>query len=334
LKAYVAGGSGYTGGELLRILARHPEIDEVEATSRTYEGESIAGVHPNLKDVLDGNFVDFDLDGVDADIVFLCLPHTKSMPHVPGLLDNGLPVVDLSADYRIGDARIYKRYYTSHENPDFLDEAVYGLPELNKNRIRDARLVANPGCYATAALLGLLPLMGEEELDLVRIVVDAKSGTSGAGAKPKQFLQASEVQGNLKPYKVIGHRHQPEIDYHLQELNQEASVNFTPTLAPFTRGIQETIHVFGGIRDPQKRYLEYYEDEPFVRVVGDSFVRNVACSNFCDIATFYDRDKRRLVAVSSIDNLIKGASGQAVQNMNLMMGFNEKTGLETLPYHP
>ncbi|HHQ45045.1 MAG TPA: N-acetyl-gamma-glutamyl-phosphate reductase [Candidatus Altiarchaeales archaeon] len=333
MKALVVGGSGYTGGELLRILSLHPKVDEVTATSRTYEGRDIPEAHPNLTKVLNGKFRQYKGAG-DADIVFLCLPHTKSMEAVPELLNSGVKVIDLSADYRISDKQVFEKYYCIHKNPELLKKAVYGLPELNRAKIKKASLIANPGCYVTSALLGLIPLMGEKKLDLEHIIVDAKSGTSGAGVKPTQFLHASEVADNLKPYKVIGHRHQPEIDFILQGLNPNASVNFTPTLAPFSRGIQETIHIFGEIDDPVKIFEKKYAKEPFVRVVSESTVKNVAFSNYCDIAVFYDNEKQRLVVVSSIDNLIKGASGQAVENMNLMMGYGETEGLQTLPYHP
>jgi N-acetyl-gamma-glutamyl-phosphate reductase len=334
LDSLVVGGSGYTGGELLRILSIHPQVNRLKTTSRSYKGEPVEKIHPNLAKVAKTKFTEFKPNKVDADVVFLCMPHTKSMPYVPNLLDSGVKIIDLSADYRLKDPSLFEEYYCIHKNPNLLEKAVYGLPELYRKEIKKTQLVANPGCYATAAILGLLPLMNEKKLDLQHIIVDAKSGTSGAGAHPTLFLHASEVEGNLKPYKVTDHRHQPEIDHILQRLNKKVSVHFTPTLAPFTRGIQETIHIFGEVKNPTQLFESSYKMEPFVRVVEESNIKNVVYSNFCDIAVFYDIKKQRLVVVSSIDNLVKGASGQAVQNMNLMMGYKETEGLDTLPYHP
>lgn len=334
VKAQVVGATGYTGGELLRLLKLHEKTGSITATSRQYAGEKISSIHPNLSGIYGEKFTEFNPEKTDADIVFLCVPHTKAMGYVPQLLESGHKVIDLSADYRISDPGLYEKHYCIHENPELLEKAVYGLPELNRKKIRKTNLVANPGCYATAAILGLLPLMGEEGLELDKVVVDAKSGTSGAGAKPNKFLHASQVESNLKPYKVTGHRHQPEIQHILSGINPNVSINFTPTLMPFSRGIQETIHVFGEIENPREKYEKHYEEDPFIRVVDDSFVKNVAYSNYCDIAVFQDTDKNRLVTVSSIDNLMKGASGQAVQNMNLMMGYDESTGLQTIPYNP
>ncbi|MBD3260520.1 MAG: N-acetyl-gamma-glutamyl-phosphate reductase [Candidatus Altiarchaeales archaeon] len=335
MKAYVLGGTGYTGGELIRLLTAHPEIDSFKASSRSKAGELISDSHPNLKCLLDQRFIEYESSAVDADVVFCCLPHKASMKVLEPLIESGHRVIDLSADFRFEDEKIYRENYASHACPMLLGEAVYGLPELYREEIRKTSLVANPGCYATAAILALLPLMKQRGLDLTRIVVDAKSGTSGAGAKPNVFLNSSETAANLKPYKVTGHRHQPEIDHILSRLNPDVSVNFTPTLAPFTRGIQETIHIFGEpIGDPRKAYEDHYKNECFVRVVSDSFISNVVHSNFCDIAVFYDEGKRRLVTVSCIDNLIKGAAGQAIQNMNLMLGFKESKGLMQIPYHP
>ena len=298
----IAGASGYTGSELLRILSQHEKIEGIKATSRTYVGEKISSVHNNLKNILDMKFTDFDLDNIDSDIVFLCLPHTKSMEFAQPLVDQGIKVIDLSADYRIKDTDLFEEYYCIHENPELLQKSVYGLPELNRKSIKKADLIANPGCYATAALLGLIPLMKEDKLDLEHIVVDAKSGTSGAGVKPSSFLQASEVVDNLKPYKVTNHRHQPEIDHILQGINKKASVNFTPTLMPFSRGIQETIHIFGEVENPEKIYEKFYKKEPFVRITKENQLKNVVYSNYCDISLFYDDKKSRLVTITAIDN--------------------------------
>lgn len=336
MKALVVGGSGYTGGELLRMLIAHPQVDDVKSTSRTYKGTPISDVHPNLKGILDSRFLEYDEGKVDADVAFLAVPHGQSMEFAPKLLDSGIKVVDLSADYRISDVAAYERYYEKHKSPELLKEAVYGLPELYRSDIRKARLVANPGCYPTATILGIAPLEKYKDTIRLDIVVDAKSGTSGAGTKPSQFLHHSEVDGGLKPYKVTGHRHQPEMETVLRRHIPGISIAFTPTLVPTTRGILATIHVFGDLEvvDLPKEYSQRYRDEPFVRVVDTAYTKNVLHSNYCDISVHCDSEKKRTVIISAIDNLVKGAAGQAVQNMNLMMDYAEEEGLSQPPYHP
>jgi len=337
MKALVVGASGYSGGELLRILSCHPKVGSIEATSRSHAGKGVSEVHQSLRGILDLKFTEYDGGKTDADIAFLALPHGEGMEHAPALLKRGIKVIDLGADYRIKDQRLFEKYYVPHKNPELLKDAVYGLPELFREKIRKAKLIANPGCYATAAILSLAPLEKlKDKIDLTKIVVDAKSGTSGAGAKPTEFVHHSEVDGGLKIYKAIGHRHQPEIEHILSGLMAGISVSFTPTLMPIVRGILSNAHVFGDLSgvDLPKHYSGYYRGEKFIRIVPEAYTKNVAYSNWCDISPYYDLEKKRAVIVSAIDNLVKGAAGQAVQNMNLVFGWPEDTGISSPPYHP
>jgi N-acetyl-gamma-glutamyl-phosphate reductase len=337
MKALVIGGSGYTGGELLRILAGHSKVDQVEVTSRSHNGKPVSTVHQNLRGISHGTFTEYNEAKVDADVAFLAVPHGEGMRYAPALLGKGVKVIDLSADYRISDQSLYERHYQRHTNPELLSEAAYGLPELFRKQIKKARLVANPGCYTTAAILSLAPLSRiKDRFDLRRVLVDAKSGTSGAGAKPTEFLHHSEVDGGMKIYKATGHRHQPEIEHVLSNLMPGISVSFTPSLMPVPRGILSNAHVFGDVSnlDLSRHYGEFYKNEKFVRVVDASYTKNVLYSNYCDISVFSDPEKGRIVLVSAIDNLVKGAGGQAVQNMNLVMGYDEWQGIDFFPFHP
>lgn len=247
-------------------------------------------------------------------------------------------MIDLGADYRIKDARLYEKYYgLKHESQELLEKAVYGLPEMNRKEIRKADLVANPGCFVTAALLSLLPLSEfKDRIDLSKIVVDADTGTSGAGAAPSEFTHHSEVDENLKPYKVTGHRHQPEIEHVINRVMKGAKISFTPTLAPIIRGILSRTHLFGDLEgvNPREHYARFYDKEPFIRICDIPYVKNVAYTNYCDIGAHYDKEKKRILVIGAIDNLVKGASGQAVQNMNIMSGFKEDEGLKNIPAHP
>ncbi len=337
MKALVVGGSGYTGGELLRILVNHPRVDGLETTSRTYAGHPVSNVHPNLRGVMDAEFKEYKPGREDADVVFLALPHGQSMEYAPKILDKGIKLVDLSADYRIKDRGTYEKYYVKHKNPELLENAVYGLPELFREDIIGCDFVANPGCYTTAAILSLAPMADyKNRIEPGRIIVDAKSGTSGAGAKPSEFLHHPEVDGNLKPYKVVGHRHQPEIDHVLNQLLPGVSVSFTPTLVPVERGIVSNAHVFGGLDgvDLQEHYRGYYSGERFIRIVETAHSKSTLHSNYCDISTHYDGEKHRAVLIAALDNLVKGAAGQAVQNMNIMMKYAEDEGLNAVGPHP
>jgi N-acetyl-gamma-glutamyl-phosphate reductase len=337
MKALVVGGSGYTGGELLRILAAHPRIEELDATSRRLAGETISDTHPNLRGVLDGKFREYKSGREDSDFVFLALPHGKSMEYAPEILDKGIKLVDLSADYRISDKKVYERYYCKHISPELLEKAVYGLPELYREKIKDGEFIANPGCYSTAAILSIAPLKEHaKEIFTEHIVVDAKSGTSGAGANPKAELMHAQCTEGMQVYKAVGHRHQPEIEHILRNSFSDISVSFTPSLAPMSRGILSNTHIFfkKSPTDVEKTFKKFYKDEPFIRFVGEASTKSVIHSNLCDISIRVDDEKGRLVVSAAIDNLIKGAAGQAVQNMNLMMGYEEDEGLQEIPFNP
>ncbi|WP_457614450.1 N-acetyl-gamma-glutamyl-phosphate reductase [Methanopyrus sp.] len=337
----IVGASGYTGGELLRLLALHPEVEVRYATSRRLEGEPVWKVHPNLRrDYPDLEFSDPDPVeiGEECDVVFTAVPHTAAMELVPDLLEGGAVVIDLSADFRFDDAKVYEEWYgVEHAAPELNDEAVYGLPELHREEIRRADLIANPGCYPTGAILAAAPLVEEGLVDVV--IFDSKSGTSGAGAKPSEVTHHPECAEDLTPYNPTDHRHLPEIRQELGKLGS-VEVHFTPHLAPLVRGIETTAHGLGNVdiepEELRRLYVEYYDSEPFVRVceVGEApRLWAVRGTNYCDLGVFAVGDGRVVVA-STIDNLTKGASGQAVQNMNVRFGFEDTVGLEEPGYHP
>ncbi len=323
---YIIGGSGYTGGELLRILADHPKVDEISVSSRQHQGKRVGELHKELHTDLE--FEDYSQKKANkADFVFVCTPHTKAMAYVQEL---DTKIIDLSADFRLKNARTYEQTYrVKHGAPELIPQAVYGLPEIHREGIKQARIVANPGCFATGAILALWPLVRNYEID--RIIVDSKTGVSGAGREPKETTHFSWVNENLIPYKVGDHRHIPEME---QELGTE--IHFTPHLSPFTRGIGTTVHAFvkGDLEKVKDIYRKTYKSEPFTAVVDDiPTVLEVRGSNFCHVGGFTE-SKGRLVLFSAIDNLVKGASGQAIQNMNLMAGFKETAGLEQLGICP
>ncbi len=343
MKVGIIGASGYTGGELLRILAGHSECEIACATSRRYEGKDVSSINQNLKNILDIKFENISAGNVAkrSDLVFCATPHGTSMDIVPELLEAGARVIDLSGDFRFNDVSVYEKYYgTKHSSKEMC--AVYGLPELHKNEIKKASLVANPGCYPTGAILGLAPLVKEGIIELDRIVVDSKSGISGAGATPKPATHYTMAADSVSAYKVTSHQHMPEIEQELNLLRDGVKVSFVPHIVPVIRGLLSTIHVFlekdTSSEEIRKTYNSLYKDEPFVRIqeVGEiprmSAVRG---TNYAAIGSFeVDMERNRAVIVSVIDNLVKGASGQAVQNMNIMMGFNEAEGLKNIGLHP
>ncbi len=337
MKVTIVGASGYTGSELLRLLVNHPEIDGITATSRTYAGKKVSDLHRNLHGIYNEKFHEFSLSRLDSDVVFLATPHTESMEYAPRILGKGIRVIDLSADYRFKDKRDYEKIYGKHKNPELLKQAVYGVPELFRNKIKNAKLVANPGCYALGAILAIAPLAKfQNKLDVEKIVVDAKSGTSGAGAKLSDFIHHPEVHDNLKPYKMVDHRHQPEIESVLLNFFKKIKISFTPTLVPIIRGILTNVHVFSTTINInfENHYKTFYKNEPFVRIMDVSYVKDVLNTNYCDISVHLDAENSRVLVISAIDNLIKGAAGNAIQNMNLMLGYKETTGLKLVAGHP
>jgi N-acetyl-gamma-glutamyl-phosphate reductase len=335
IKVGIIGASGYTGGELLRFLKNHPEIEIVAATSRQYDGNPVYKVHPHLRD-LEIKFENLKPNEIDADLVFTATPHGASMKIVPELVQNDMKVVDLSGDYRFDNLATYEKWYGyEHSHPL---KAVYGLPEINRELIKDADLVANPGCYPTGAILACLPIVAENIAD--RIVVDSKSGVSGAGVNPNEVTHYPNCSDSVSPYAVTTHRHGPEIQEKLSNFGK-AKVSFTPHLVPVIRGIMTTVHGFI-TEDVSSEYVteiykEFYEGEPFVRVLDQGEIprlSSVRGSNYCHIGGFEIDDNGRLVVASSIDNLVKGASGQAVHNMNLMFGFKETESIDMIGLHP
>ncbi len=324
----IIGGSGYTGSELLRILAQHRKAEVVAVTSRKYEGKSVEDVLPFLKGFYDISFVSPEIKNLeDCDVVFTAVPHGEAMKYVPELVETGFRVIDLSADYRL-EKEVYEKVYGEHTG---YIRAVYGLPEVHREEIKKANLVANPGCYPTGCILSAYPLAKEGLIE--RVVFDCKSGITGAGAKPTDFTHYPNLHESVIPYKVTEHRHFYEM---VQEL--KCDIFFTPQVYPGSRGILTTAHIFcnrdAGEEEIRRLYEEFYRDKPFVRLQKNVRLSWVRGSNFCDIALFFEKDRGRVVAVSAIDNLVKGASGQAIQNMNLMMGFEETEGLLTPPLFP
>jgi N-acetyl-gamma-glutamyl-phosphate reductase len=341
IRVSLVGAAGYTGGELLRLLLRHPEVELVGVYGEEHAGSSLRELHPHLSGVVGEERVkkpDYGRVGSEAELVFLATPNGVAMRVVPKILKGGAKVVDLSADYRFDDVRVYEKYYTRHESPEL--RGVYGLPELYRERIRGADLIANPGCYPTAAILALAPLMRRRMVEPSRVVVNAISGTSGAGRGLRENLHHPVCGENVSAYSVTRHRHLPEIKQELEKLaGGEVGLCFTPHLVPVVRGILCTSHVFLRERSSKDRllelYREFYSGEPFVRVIeGLPELNYVVGSNYCDIGLEVSEDGSWVVVVSALDNLIKGGSGQAVQNMNLRFGVEETRGLEALPMRP
>ncbi|MDI6719146.1 MAG: N-acetyl-gamma-glutamyl-phosphate reductase [Methanomicrobiales archaeon] len=317
----IIGASGYTGGELIRLLGAHPKAEVVAATSRKLAGTPLARIHPHLKGLTGLTFQNLDADTIDADFAFLAVPHTVAMQYVPKLLERGIRTVDLSADYRL-PREIYEKTYGVRHTA--YREAPYGLPELHREEVRGASFVSNPGCFPTGATLAAAPLAERA----VAVVFDSKTGVSGAGNSPSETTHYCNVGDVVTPYKWTAHRHLPEMRMELERLGSRAQCYFTPHLVPVNRGILTTAHILLEQPIPQAEvedlYRRFYQGEHFVRLQKPSLAA-VRGSNFCDIAV--ESSGNRVVAVSAIDNLVKGASGQAIQNMNLMCGYEETDGL-------
>jgi len=333
----IVGATGYTGIELLRLLSIHEAVEIKVATSNTEKGKAVTDVFPSLRSHIDLEFIDHDSDQLNScDLVFFATPHATAMHYVPKLLDQGCKIIDLSADFRIKNPEVWEHWYKDkHSCPELLQTAVYGLPELNRDQIKDSNLIANPGCYSTAITLALLPAIKNGLIDTGDIIADAKSGVSGAGRKATFATQFSEVAESFKAYAVSGHRHLPEITQTLNNIQQENGVNltFVPHLVPMNRGIHATVYVKlidHGV-SMQEHYTEFYAQEKFVDVMPEGShpdTSSVRTTNICRIAVHSgNRESRIVVILSVIDNLVKGAAGQAVQNMNLMFGLEEEMGL-------
>jgi len=337
MKVSVIGATGYTGAELVRILSRHPEVELVSITSQTFAGKKILEIYPFLSTDLVCEELDIDKIASSSSFVFTALPHKTSMEIVGELYLRGKRVVDLSADFRLKDPALYEKWYgVSHSKRKLLHEAVYGLPELYREKIREARLVANPGCYPTSIILALAPLLKSHLIKEESIIVDAKSGVTGAGRKLTLATHFPEINENFYPYKVEGHRHLPEMEQELSRLaGTQVKVTFVPHLVPLNRGILSTCYAslkrYTEVEKILRIYRDFYKDEPFVEILEKGKVpriSDVATSNRCRIGLAVDERTDRIIVISAIDNLGKGASGQAVQNMNIMCGFKEDEGLK------
>ncbi|HET7315444.1 N-acetyl-gamma-glutamyl-phosphate reductase [Salinisphaera sp.] len=334
-KIGLVGGTGYAGAELLRLLSAHPQAEIVAVTSRSAAGTPVAETYPQLRGVVDLAFSDMaDARLDECDIVFFATPHAAAMHDVPRLLDAGVRIVDLSADFRLRDPMIWAQWYhTEHAAPELIERAVYGLPELGRRTaIAGADLVACPGCYPTAILLGFKPLVEAGVVDLGRLIADAKTGVSGAGMKLATGFLFAEATDSFKAYGVAGHRHLPEIRQFLGELAaRDVGLTFVPHLVPMVRGIHATLYAtLTGAADLQSLYERAYADEPFVDVLGPGATpetRHVRATNMCRIAVHRPLNGDQAVVLSTIDNLVKGAAGQAVQCFNLMIGAPETSAL-------
>ena len=337
IKIGIAGASGYTGLELIRLLVGHPGVALTVLTSETFQGQNIAEVFPSLNGIVDLELRPLDNNiAKDCQVLFLALPHTLAMSKLPDYLQSDCKIIDLSADYRLKDPKAYTDWYSvTHTNPELLEKAVYGLPELHRQAIQSAQLVANPGCYPTSVVLALAPLLKTDWVDLGSIISDSKSGVSGAGRKPSLTNHFAEVNEGISPYGLADHRHTPEMEQELSALaGKSVRLTFSPHLVPMTRGMLSTVYINlnQAITDEKlvEHYRSFYKGENFIRVLNPgkfASSHHVLSSNFCDIGLKVDSRNQRLIITSALDNLIKGASGQAVQNMNIMLGLDEKTGL-------
>ncbi len=344
LKVGIYGASGYTGQELLRLLLRHPQAEVVALTSRRYAGVPVSDIYPVFVGLTDLAFVDASPEDVAgaADIVFLALPHGVSMAVAPIFLKAGKKVIDLSADFRLHDVATYEKWYSRHTAPDIIKESVYGMPELYGDEIAKARLVANPGCYPTSVILGLAPLLKANWIDDSSIIADSKSGVSGAGREPQVGTLFCEVDEGFKAYKVGEHRHTPEMEQEISILaGCDVKISFTPHLLPITRGILSTIYATlqkdVTTAELIDLYRAFYKGKKFVRVYKAGTFPNISSvrgSNYCDIGLTVDARTKRVIIICAIDNLVKGAAGQAIQNMNLMCGLSEDTGLTMISLFP
>lgn len=341
IRAGIVGGTGYTGVELLRILALHPAVEVTAVTSRADAGQRVDKVYPSLRGYCNALFSLPELDNLLAcDVVFFATPNGTAMTMAAELLDRGIKVIDLSADFRIKDVKEWEKWYgMAHASPDLIAEAVYGLPEINREAIKQARLIACPGCYPTAVQLGFLPLIETGAIDVGSLIADVKSGVSGAGRKAELSSLMSETGESFKAYGVSGHRHLPEIKQGLQLVAAgDVGLTFVPHLTPMIRGIHATLYArLNHSVDLQALFEQRYQDERFVDVLpagSHADTRNVRGSNRCQIAIHQPQGGDTVVILSVIDNLIKGASGQAVQAMNLLFGLPESQGLETVALYP
>lgn len=343
IKAAVLGATGYAGIELVRLLTNHPEVSIEILGSKSFAGQKISDVYQNFEHILEKECTEVDLEeAAKCDVAFTALPHGASKEVIPSLIEKGLRVIDLSGDFRYDDPEVYAQWYgQEHSAPELLKESVYGLPELHREEIKKARLIGNPGCYTTCSILGAYPLLASGLGDTKNIIADAKSGVTGAGRGLGLAYHFCECTENTKAYKIAKHRHTSEIEQELSHAaGEKIMISFTPHLIPQKRGILSTIYI--NLKKPCTTeeivdlYKDFYKNEFFVRVKDAGKLpetKHVAGSNFVDIGICVDERLQRAVVVSAIDNIVKGAAGQAVQNMNLLFGLDEKTGLKNAGFY-
>lgn len=343
IKAAVLGATGYAGIELVRLLSNHPEVSIEILGSKSFEGKKISEVYQNFGHILEKECENLDLEKVKkCDVAFTALPHGASKEVIPKLLEQGVKVIDLSGDYRYDDPKVYEQWYKEpHSSPELLKESVYGLCELHREKIKKARLIGNPGCYTTCSILGAAPLLKNKTGDTKNIIIDAKSGVTGAGRGLSLAYHFCECTENTKAYKIATHRHTSEIEQELSNIaGENIMLSFTPHLIPQKRGILSTIYI--NLTKPCttaeiiSMYKEFYKNEFFIRIKEEGELpetKHVAGSNFVDIGIVVDKRLNRAVIVSTLDNIVKGAAGQAIQNMNLIFGLDETTGLKSAGFY-
>ncbi|MCT4596271.1 MAG: N-acetyl-gamma-glutamyl-phosphate reductase [Vallitalea sp.] len=345
IKAGIIGSTGYAGQELMRLLMQHPECQPQVITSKTYKNNKYENVYGNFMNITSLECIEDEIDKLanDTDVLFIALPHGIASNKISESILSKTKVIDLGADFRIKDVSTYEDWYSvAHGNPNLLKNSVYGLCELNRDKIKRSNLIGNPGCYTTCSILSLTPLLKENIIDISSIIVDAKSGVSGAGRSLNLGTHYTECNESIKAYKIASHRHTPEIEQELSNVaNSKVTISFTPHLVPMNRGILITAYAnlngkytYNNIKEI---YNKYYRDEQFIRLLPEGIypeTRWVKGSNYCDINFAIDKRTGRIIIIGAIDNLIKGAAGQAVQNMNIMFGFEESTGLNMIPGFP
>ncbi len=338
----IIGATGYTGSELVRILFNHPDVSIKIITSESHKGKKFSDIHPQFKGIVDYNLKSAnEINPAELDIVFLALPHGISMEFVKNLIKEDIRIIDLSGDFRLSSKAVYEQWYKKeHTFPEGFDRAVFGIPELYEDKIKDAKLVANPGCFPTGAILALAPLISNNLIDKKKVIVDSKTGVTGAGVNPKLVTHFPNVNDNFKPYGIKTHRHTIEVQEQLSIIGKkDVTVQFTPHLLPVDRGIltsSYTIPLKEIAEDELKTiYTSFYSDSVFIRIIEDlPELKNVRATNFVDIYPAYDIRTNNILVFSAIDNLVKGAAGQAVQNMNIMLNLKQETGLKQVPVRP
>ncbi|MCF8302859.1 MAG: N-acetyl-gamma-glutamyl-phosphate reductase [Bacteroidales bacterium] len=341
-KIGIIGATGYTGSELVRLLHHHPEVEISIITSETYEGKRLSDIHPQFEGIVDVTLKSAkQIKEVNPDLVFLALPHGVSMDYVKELAGESIKIVDLSGDFRLSSKNVYEAWYDKpHSYPEGFAQAVYGIPELFRKTIKKAKLVANPGCFPTGAIVAAAPLVKEKLVDPKHLIFDSKTGVTGAGVKAKVVTHYSNVNENFKAYGVKTHRHTIEIQEILSQYGEtETTVQFTPHLLPVDRGILTSVYARPNKQitqgDLNNLYDQHYSNEPFIRLsTTNPEIKNIRGTNYIDIFPLFDERTGNIMAFSAIDNLVRGASGQAIQNMNLMLGMDEGLGLDIIPLRP